>query len=118
MNVWARVISMPEPGITYLAAVKRDLPFDEGLPEVQIMRRIGPDGTITTQPLVDHELFATNDQHSHVSVPIDSPLRVGDVVWLGLSHPCIAFDKWSLIPVLDDASAEMPVVVDLMRTSF
>jgi D-serine deaminase-like pyridoxal phosphate-dependent protein len=51
-------------------------------------------------------------------VPDDSPLRVGDVVRLGLSHPCTAFDKWSLIPVLDDASAESPVVIDLVRTYF
>ena len=65
-----------------------------------------------------HVQFATNDQHSYVRVPPDSPLKVGDVVRLGLSHPCTAFDKWSLIPVLDDASAETPVVIDLVRTYF
>jgi D-serine deaminase-like pyridoxal phosphate-dependent protein len=118
MHVWARVISMPEPGIAYLDAGKRDLPVDEGLPELQVIRRTGPDGATTSQELVGHELFATNDQHAHVRVPAGSPLRVGDVVRLGLSHPCTAFDKWSLIPVLDDASAETPVVVDLVRTHF
>jgi D-serine deaminase-like pyridoxal phosphate-dependent protein len=118
MHVWARVISMPEPGIAYLDAGKRDLPFDEGLPELQVIRRTGPDGATTSQELVGHELFATNDQHAHVRVPAGSPLRVGDVVRLGLSHPCTAFDKWSLIPVLDDASAETPVVIDLVRTYF
>ena len=25
-----------------------------------------------------------------------------DVLVCGISHPCTAFDKWSLIPVLDD----------------
>jgi len=118
MHVWARVISMPEPGIAYLDAGKRDLPFDEGLPELQVIRRTGSDGATTSQEIVGHELFATNDQHSHVRVPAGSPLRVGDVVRLGLSHPCTAFDKWSLIPVLDDASAETPVVIDLVRTYF
>ena len=43
---------------------------------------------------------------------------VGDVLRLGLSHPCTAFDKWQLIPVIDDAGAEQPVVVDLLRTVF
>ena len=73
---------------------------------------------IGSEELVANELFATNDQHAHVRVPAGSPLRVGDVVRLGLSHPCTAFDKWSLIPVLDDASAETPVVIDLVRTYF
>jgi D-serine deaminase-like pyridoxal phosphate-dependent protein len=118
MNVWARVISMPEPGVAYLDAGKRDVPFDEGLPEVQLLRRVTSDGTVISLPLVDHELFATNDQHAFVRIPADSPLKVGDVVRLGLSHPCTAFDKWSLIPVLEDAAATTPVVVDFVRTYF
>jgi D-serine deaminase-like pyridoxal phosphate-dependent protein len=118
MHVWTRVISMPEPGIAYLDAGKRDLPFDEGLPELQLVRTVQTDGTVQSVRLAGHELFATNDQHSHVRLPDDSPLRVGDVVRLGLSHPCTAFDKWSLIPVVDDASAERPAVVDLIRTYF
>lgn len=118
MNVWARVLSTPEPGIAYLDAGKRDVPYDEGLPEIQSMRRVEPDGTVVTEPLLGHELFATNDQHSFVRLPADSPLRVGDIVRLGLSHPCTAFDKWSLIAVVDDASAATPTVVDLIRTYF
>jgi D-serine deaminase-like pyridoxal phosphate-dependent protein len=118
MNVWARVISMPEPGLAYLDAGKRDVPYDEGLPEVQLLRRVASDGTVMSLPLVDHELFATNDQHSFVRVPADSPLKVGDLVRLGLSHPCTAFDKWSLIPMLDNASATTPIVVDFVRTYF
>jgi D-serine deaminase-like pyridoxal phosphate-dependent protein len=118
MNVWARVISMPEPGLAYLDAGKRDLPYDAGLPEVQLSRRIGADGLTVSQPLVGHDLFETNDQHSFVHVPPGSPLLVGDVVRLGLSHPCTAFDKWSLIPVLDDASAAAPMVIDFVRTYF
>ena len=35
-----------------------------------------------------------------------------------LSHPCTAFDKWGLIPVVDDPDAADPVVVDLVRTFF
>jgi D-serine deaminase-like pyridoxal phosphate-dependent protein len=117
LHVWSRVISMPEPGRAYLDSGKRDFPFDEGLPEVQLLRRSGPSGPIVTE-LTGHEIIGSNDQHAHVRVPDGSPLRVGDVVRLGISHPCTAFDKWSLIPVIDDASAEVPVVVDLIRTHF
>jgi D-serine deaminase-like pyridoxal phosphate-dependent protein len=117
LHVWSRVISMPEPGRAYLDAGKRDFPFDEGLPEVQLLRRRGTAGPLVTE-LRGHEITGSNDQHAHVRVPDGSPLRVGDVVRLGISHPCTAFDKWSLIPVVDDASAEAPVVVDLLRTHF
>lgn len=118
LHVWSRVISIPEPEIAYLDAGKRDLPFDEGLPEVQLLRRREPDGSVSSTPLVGHEVFSTNDQHAHVRVPVDSPLRVGDVVRLGISHPCTLFDKWALIPVLDDSTSADPVVLDLLRTHF
>ena len=29
-----------------------------------------------------------------------------------------AFDKWNLIPVIDDADAEQPRIVDMVRTFF
>lgn len=118
IHAWARVISMPEDGIAYLDAGKRDVPFDEGLPELQSLRRRGDDGTVEIQALSGHEIYATNDQHSFVKLPPGSPVQVGDLVRLGLSHPCTAFDKWSLIPVLDDVSAETPIVVDMIRTYF
>jgi D-serine deaminase-like pyridoxal phosphate-dependent protein len=37
---------------------------------------------------------------------------------LGLSHPCTAFDKWRLIPVVDDAGTANPRIVDLIHTYF
>ncbi len=49
-------------------------------------------------------------------MPDDVP--VGAVVRLGLSHPCTAFDKWRLIPVIDDADAAQPRIVDLIHTFF
>jgi D-serine deaminase-like pyridoxal phosphate-dependent protein len=118
LHVWSRVLSVPESGIAYLDAGKRDLPFDEGLPEVQLVRRPQPDGSLSCEPLSGHQIVNTNDQHAHVRVPAGSSLAVGDVVRLGISHPCTAFDKWSLIPVLDDATTAHPVVVDLFRTHF
>ena len=47
-------------------------------------------------------------------LPAGADVRIGDVVRLGLSHPCTAFDKWTLIPVVNDAGT----VVDLVRTFF
>jgi len=56
------------------------------------------------QPLAEgHKIVELNDQHAHVTVPVDSPLQVGDMVALGISHPCTTFDKWQLIYLVDDA---------------
>jgi len=36
-------------------------------------------------------------------VPEDSPLEVGDMVALGISHPCTTFDKWQIMFLVDEA---------------
>ncbi len=54
------------------------------------------------------------DQHAYLSVPADSGLAPGDLVCLGISHPCTAFDKWRVIPVMDDQYR----VVDAVHTFF
>jgi D-serine deaminase-like pyridoxal phosphate-dependent protein len=117
MHVWSRVLSTPEPGLALLDAGKRDLPYDIALPVVQQVCRIS-DGGMTTTPVAGCTVFALNDQHAFVRTPEESPLAVGDVVRLGLSHPCAAFDRWSLIPVIDDSDIPNPVVVDMVRTHF
>ena len=122
MHAWARVLSQPEPGLALADAGKRDVPFDLGLPTVQ-RRRARPDEQAGGQGAVRLEgvaVTALADQHTFLrwDPARPAPVRVGDVVRLGLSHPCTAFDRWSLIPVLDDADADDPVVVDLVRTVF
>lgn len=112
---WVRLVSRPEPGLALADAGKRDLPFDEGLPTVQAVRR---GGTGPSQELAGAEVSALNDQHAFVRFPAELDLRVGDVLRLGLSHPCTTFDKWGLLPVVDDALAPQPVLVDWVRTVF
>nr|WP_245885373.1 alanine racemase [Kineococcus rhizosphaerae] len=112
---WVRVVSRPEPGLALADAGKRDLPFDEGLPVVQAVRRAGSGDTV---PVEEFAVSALNDQHAFVRFPAELDLRVGDVLRLGLSHPCTTFDKWGLLPVVDDARAAQPVLVDWVRTEF
>jgi D-serine dehydratase len=62
----------------------------------------------------DHTVTGLNDQHCHLKVPKDSPLAVGDMVALGISHPCTTFDKWQVIcTVKDDYD-----IVSAIRTFF
>lgn len=120
MYGWARVVSQTEPGLAILDAGKRDLPFDEGLPEPQL---IGPVLGGAMEPLVDAEITSVNDQHSFMTFDANTTtVRPGDVVRLGLSHPCTAFDKWTVIPVLADTGSSRTngdqTVVDLIHTFF
>ncbi|WP_432540688.1 type III PLP-dependent enzyme domain-containing protein [Kineococcus sp. SYSU DK002] len=116
LHGWVRVISRPEPGLALADGGKRDLPFDEGLPTVQAVRR---GGTGDTTALHGASVTALNDQHTFVRLTGQAQdLAVGDVLRLGLSHPCTTFDKWQLIPVLDDARAAQPHLVDYLRTVF
>ncbi|GAB2693002.1 alanine racemase [Nocardia thraciensis] len=111
MHGWARAVSRPEPGLALLDAGKRDLPFDEGLPVPQ--RLSGGEGVPPGA-----RVSALNDQHTFLRWSEGGDVPVGSVVRLGLSHPCTAFDKWRLIPVIDDADAARPRVVDLLHTFF
>ncbi|WP_216911138.1 alanine racemase [Nocardia noduli] len=116
MHAWARTVSRPEPELALLDAGKRDVPYDKGLPVPQYAVVQG-----VSVPLgVDAVVSALNDQHAFLRLPgaSASDLPVGSVVRLGLSHPCTAFDKWRLIPVVDDASSARPRVVDLVETFF
>lgn len=111
MHGWARVLSRPEPDLALLDGGKRDFPFDEGLPIPQCTHG-------DPAPVAGAKATAVADQHTFLRIDPASTLQVGDVVRLGLSHPCTAFDKWSLIPVLEDSSSPDPIVVDLIRTYF
>ncbi|QTF73610.1 amino acid deaminase [Arthrobacter woluwensis] len=116
MHAWVRVMSQPEPGLAILEGGKRDLPFDEGLPVPQLLSPgLGEPGI----PLVGAEVTAVNDQHAFLRFPESVDLKPGDVIRLGLSHPCTALDKWTVIPVLDSTrDTDAPTVVGAVRTFF
>lgn len=107
---YARVVSIPEPGLALLDAGKRDIPFDEGLPvPVGVSDDLG--GPARN---IEAEITALNDQHTFLRWSGAAPVRIGDVVKLGLSHPCTAFDKWRLVPIVDAHG----VVTEAVETFF
>lgn len=106
LEMWAQVISVPEPGLALVGMGKRDAPFDEGLPVVRAVRGSSVDVSgIRVDKLNDHHTYL---EHG------DTALAVGDLVRFGISHPCTAFDKWRDIPVVDEADR----VVDVLHTYF
>ncbi len=101
LELWAQVLSTPEEGLAIVGFGKRDAPMDEGLPVPLRIRR--SDGS--TLDASACEVTRLNDQHAYLRVPSWVRVGVGDLVCLGISHPCTAFDKWRVIPVVDDSYA-------------
>jgi D-serine dehydratase len=99
LEVWAYVQSRPEPQKALLTMGKRDVSYDE-LPVPLLWCRPGMSAPQQVAP--GHAVIGLNDQHCHMTVPVDSPLAVGDMVGFGISHPCLTFDKWQVICLVDD----------------
>ena len=106
-EVWGAVLSTPEDGLAIVGLGRRDVSFDQGLPRVMAARR--EDGSVDD---LDGAVEATalDDQHLYCRVREGAELRVGDLVACGISHPCSMFDRWRLIPVVDDDDAVVEVV--------
>lgn len=101
LELWAYVQSRPEPTRAVLTLGRRDASYDIHLPLLTQWFRPGEHDLPVPIPS-EHRIASLNDQHALVDVPADSPLRVGDMVAAGISHPCTTFDKWQLIPLVDD----------------
>ena len=109
LEAWGAVVSRPELDLALVGLGKRDVSHDVDLPRPE--RVNGRDGLREATGMA---VTALNDQHAYVRIPPDDPLAVGDLLGCGISHPCTAFDKWRLIPVVDDDYT----VVDAVATFF
>ncbi|MBN1675902.1 MAG: amino acid deaminase [Kiritimatiellae bacterium] len=113
LELWGYVQSVPEPTTAILTFGRRDCPFDKGPPIPGKWLRPGGGG-LPSALGASHRIRALNDQHAMMTIPEDSPLHVGDMVGAGISHPCGAFERWPLVPVIDEAYN----VVSAVRTFF
>jgi D-serine dehydratase len=112
LQVWAYVQSVPEPGRAIVGMGKRDAAFDAGFPVAAV--RFGP-GDAEPMPAPEHwKVTKMMDQHAYLQIGAGDDVRVGDMIGFDISHPCLTFDKWRVIPVVNAAYD----VVDLVETFF
>jgi D-serine deaminase-like pyridoxal phosphate-dependent protein len=111
LELWAAVLSVPEPGLAIANAGRRDVSNDQGMP---VPLRIRPAGAGGYRPAAGMRVFRLDDQHAYVRIPERSDLAPGDLMGLGITHPCTAFDKSRVIPVVDEDDR----VVDAVHTFF
>jgi D-serine dehydratase len=107
LELWAQVLSRPEPGLALLGAGRRDVGFDMGLP---VPVRVIGSATSTAGWAVTK----LNDQHAYLQLDEDAALGPGDLVGLGISHPCTTLDKWRVLVVLNDDD----LVIDIVHCFF
>ncbi|WP_447039576.1 amino acid deaminase [Streptomyces sp. DSM 118878] len=110
-RLWAQVVSRPSPEQAFTNAGKRDAAYDLDMPEAQVVRD-GGDGV--ERAATGITVTGLSDQHGWLRTSPEAELSVGDWVGMGLSHPCTAFDKWQLIPLVEGDGT----VTDYVRTFF
>ncbi|HET6169830.1 MAG TPA: amino acid deaminase [Terracidiphilus sp.] len=109
LHVWAYVQSIPEPTRAIIGLGRRDAAFDSGLPVPALHYRPGsarPDSahhdSATPTPAPAHwELTKLMDQHAYLTIDPADDLKIGDMLAFDICHPCLTFDKWRVLPILD-----------------
>ena len=97
LELMAMVQSVPEADRAVVNFGKRDCAFDAGLPQ-PIARyrngeRLSAEGT---------ESVGIMDQHCMLRLEPGSDVQVGDILVFGTSHPCLTFDKWKTLLLVDE----------------
>ncbi|HEU5458474.1 MAG TPA: amino acid deaminase [Terracidiphilus sp.] len=112
LQVWACVQSRPEPERAIVAMGKRDAAFDSGLPVPALHFRPG-DAAPHSAP-AHWKTTRMMDQHAYLEIAATDNLYVGDMISFDIAHPCLTFDKWRTLPVVN---AQYDVV-DVVQTYF
>jgi D-serine dehydratase len=112
LHIWAYVQSIPEAERAIVALGKRDAAFDSGLPTPALHYR--PGASAPNPAPANWSLTKMMDQHAYMQIAPKDDIRVGDMIAFDIAHPCLTFDKWRTLPVLDSTFQ----VVDVVQTFF
>lgn len=111
LELVAMVQSVPESGRAIVNFGKRDSAFDAGLPQPVAHYRAGKSVTLAANSI---ETTGIMDQHAMLKLAPDVDVKVGDILVFSTSHPCLTFDKWKALLLVDDAYN----VLDTLETAF
>jgi len=102
LQIWAYVTSIPEPNLAIVGMGKRDVSFDAGLPVPAVYQRPLCDEWPRPRPVPDHwQLTRIMDQHAFLEIRKGDNVRIGDMIAFDVIHPCLTFDKWKYLSILD-----------------
>ncbi|UWZ85801.1 amino acid deaminase [Occallatibacter riparius] len=116
LHIWAYVQSIPEPTRAIIGMGRRDAAFDSGLPVPALQYRPSANAAANAPSATPAHWTITKlmDQHAYLEIAPGDDLHIGDMLAFDICHPCLTFDKWRTLPILD-ANYN---VVDLVQTFF
>jgi D-serine dehydratase len=122
LQIWAYVQSIPEAEKAIIAMGKRDASFDSGFPTPALHFRppkneIRDNEAGEAAPIASPshwKITKMMDQHAFLQITAGDDLRVGDMIAFDISHPCLTFDKWRTMPILNPQYQ----VIDIVETFF
>lgn len=97
LELMAMVQSVPEADRAVVNFGKRDCAFDAGLPQPVARYRNG--AQLSAEGI---ESVGIMDQHCMLRLAPGSDVQVGDILLFGTSHPCLTFDKWKTLLLVDE----------------
>ncbi|MEO5940221.1 MAG: alanine racemase [Candidatus Limnocylindrales bacterium] len=109
LQLWAEVLSLPEPGLAIVGAGKRNV-GDRPQDLVATSVVSGPGEPLPASPAMT--VISLDDQHAYLRHP-PTDLRVGDRIGFSLRYPT-SLERWQLVPVTDDDG----LIIDAVETSF
>lgn len=98
LELIAMVQSVPESGRAVVNFGKRDSAFDAGLPQPVAHYRQGQALLFTPGAFMTVDIM---DQHAILTLVPGSEVQVGDILIFTTSHPCLTFDKWKMLFLID-----------------
>lgn len=111
LELVAMVQSVPEDGRAIVNFGKRDSAFDAGLPQPIAHYRAGKMLDLKEKSI---ETTGIMDQHAMLKLAPDAEVKVGDILVFSTSHPCLTFDKWKALLLVDDSYN----VLETLETGF
>jgi len=112
LQVWGYVQSIPERDLAIVGMGKRDVAFDARLPTPALHYRPGWPHSVTAPAA--WALVRIMDQHAFLQINAGDDIHVGDMIGFDISHPCLTFDKWRYLSIVDSSYR----VIDIVETFF
>lgn len=111
LELVAMVQSVPESDRAIVNFGKRDSAFDAGLPQPVAHYRAGKSVELVANSI---ETTGIMDQHAMLKLAPGVDVKVGDILVFSTSHPCLTFDKWKALLLVDDEYN----VLETLETAF
>jgi D-serine deaminase-like pyridoxal phosphate-dependent protein len=105
IEIWSQIVSAPEKNFGVLNLGKRDVGCDlhNPIPIAKYSDKLSK---------FSGEIDRLNDQHSFLQSKEE--FAISELIGLAISHPCTTFDKWRLIPLVNEDYD----VIDCIHTFF